>query len=96
MISKLSLLCLISSEYVIKDLKTYKNILSYIEPRTSSFFGYWPKKIAEFFDIFTTVNLKPKKQEFRRYICSWFKERPITQLISDVYTIIKSIIGVLK
>lgn len=86
----------LKKSYVFKDLKTYKNILSNIAPRTSSFFGYWPKKIAEFFEIFTAVNSKPKKQEFRRYICSWFKDRAISQLISDIYTIIKSIIGVLK
>lgn len=86
----------LKKSYVIKDLKTYKNVLTNISPRTQSFFGYWPKKIAEFFKIFTTVNAKPKKQEFRRYICSWFKERPLNQLISDIFTIIKSVIGVLK
>ena len=86
----------LAKSYVIKDLKTYKNILSNIEARTESFFGYWPKKIAEFFEIFTKVDLKPKKQEFHRYICSWFKERGLNQLIYDIYTIIKSIIGVLK
>lgn len=86
----------LKKSYVIKDLKTYKNVLTNIAPRTSSFFGYWPKKIAEFFELFTSVNAKPKKQEFHRYICSWFKDRGINQLISDFYTIIKSIIGVLK
>lgn len=86
----------LKKSYVIKDLKTYKNILTNIAPRTSSFFGYWPKKIAEFFNIFTSVDAKPKKETFRRYIYSWFKERAINQLVSDIYTIIKSVIGVLK
>ncbi len=86
----------LKNSYVFKDLKTYKNVLSNIAPRTSSYFDYWPKKITEFFEIFTSVNAKPKKQEFRRYICSWFKDRGINQLIADIYTIIKSIIGVLK
>lgn len=86
----------LENSYVIKDLKTYKNILSDIEPRTASFFGYYPQKIAEFFEIFTSVNEKPKKQGFRRYICSWFTERSLRELISDIFTIIKSVIGVLK
>lgn len=86
----------LENSYVIKDLKTYKDVLHNIDSRTSSFFGYYPKKIAEFFDIFTSVNEKPKKQEFRKYIYSWFKDRNISELISDVTTIIKSVIGVLK
>ena len=86
----------LKKSYVIKDLKMYKNVLTNITPRTSSFLGYWVKKIAEFFNIFTSVNAKPKKQEFRRYIYSWFKDRPLSQLISDIYTIIKTVIGVLK
>ncbi len=86
----------LENSYVIKDLKTYKNILSDIAPRSASFFGYYPQKISEFFEIFTSVNEKPKKQEFRRYICSWFTERSLRELISDIFTIIKSVIGVLK
>jgi len=86
----------LENSYIIKDLKTYKDILSNVNTRTESFFGYYPKKIAEFFEIFTAVNAKPKKQEFRRYIGSWFTDRSLTELISDAFTIIKSVIGVLK
>lgn len=86
----------LENSYVIKDLKTYKDILNNIEPRSASFFGYYPKKIAEFFKIFTTVNAKPKKQEFRKYICSWFTDRSLRELICDIFTIIKSVMGVLK
>lgn len=86
----------LENSYVIKDLKTYKDVLSNVNKRTDSFFGYYPQKIAEFFEIFTLVNEKPKKQEFRRYISSWFTERSLRELISDVFTIIKSVIGVLK
>ena len=86
----------LENSYVMKDLKTYKDVLSNVNARTESFFGYYPKKIAEFFEIFTAVNGKPKKQEFRRYIGSWFTDRSLRELISDVFTIIKSVIGVLK
>ncbi len=86
----------LKDSYVIKDLKTYKDILDNISPKTASFFGYYPKKIAEFFEIFTNVNAKPKKQEFRKYIRSWLAERSLGELISDVWVIIKSVIGVLK
>lgn len=86
----------LENSYIIKDLKTYKDVLSNVNTRTESFLGYYPKKIAEFFEIFTSVNGKPKKQEFRRYIGSWFTDRSLRELISDVFTIIKSVIGVLK
>jgi len=86
----------LENSYIIKDLKTYKDILGNINPRSKSFFGYYPKKIAEFFEIFTNVNGKPKKQEFRNYIKSWFTERSLRELNSDIFTIIKSVIGVLK
>lgn len=86
----------LENSYIIKDLKIYKDVLSNVNTRTESFFGYYPKKIAEFFEIFTSVNGKPKKQEFRRYIGSWFTDRSLRELISDVFTIIKSVIGVLK
>ena len=86
----------LENSYVIKDLKTYKDILPNIAPRAKSFFGYYPKKIAEFFEIFTNVNGKPKKQEYRKYIRSWFTDRSLTELSADIFTIIKSVIGVLK
>ena len=86
----------LENSYVIKDLKTYKNILTNIEPRSKSFFGYYPKKIAEFFETFTNVNTKPKKTEFRKYIKSWFTDRSLQELFADIFTIIKSVIGVLK
>ena len=86
----------LENSYVIKDLKTYKDILPNIAPRAASFFGYYPKKIAEFFEIFTNVNEKPKKQEYRKYIRSWFTDRSLTELSADIFTIIKSVIGGLK
>ena len=86
----------LKNSYVIKDLKTYRNLLNNLTPRTKSFFGYYPKKISEFFEIFTAVNSKPKKQEFKKYIKSWFTERNLTELIKDIFTILKSVIGVIK
>lgn len=86
----------LENSYVIKDLKTYKDIIDNITPRAASFFGYYPQKIAEFFEIFTNVNTKPKKQEFRKYIKSWFTDRSLRELIADIFIIIKSVIGVLK
>ncbi len=86
----------LENSYVIKDLKTYKDIIHNMSPRSSSFFGYYPKKAAEFFHIFTSVNGKPKKQEFRAYIKSWFTDRSLRELMKDVFTILKSVIGVLK
>lgn len=86
----------LENSYIMKDLKTYKDVIHNIMPRCSSFFGYYPKKAAQFFEIFTTVNGKPKKQEFRNYIKSWFTDRSLRELFADIITVIKSVIGVLK
>lgn len=84
------------NSFVLNDMKTYRDVIGNVAGRTSSFFGYYPGKIAEFFEVFTAVNSKPKKEEFRRFIGSIFTDRSIRELIKDGWTIFKTVVGVLK
>lgn len=86
----------LEASFVMKDLKSYKNVIELVHKRTSSFFGYWPHKICQFFDIFTSVDSIPKKNKFRNYAFSFFRERKFSSLPKDIITGIKIVFGVLK
>lgn len=81
--------------FIIKDLKTYKNIMDIAHGRAESFFGYYPKKIGDFFKMFTTVDSIPKRDKYHRFIKSIFTDRSISELFKDAIAFIKMILGVL-
>ena len=47
----------LEKSFIIKDLRTYKDLMSIAEERSKEFLGYYPKKINSFFEMFTTVNI---------------------------------------
>ena len=60
----------LEESFIIKDLRTYKNLMSGIEERASEFLGYYPQKINSFFKMFTTKDSIPKRQNYRNFIKS--------------------------
>ena len=86
----------IENSFIWKDMKSYKNLMPTMASRAKSFLGFYPSKISEFFDAFTTVNSVPKKQIFRKYIHSFFRSRSLFELMKDGIAIIKLIIEALK
>ncbi len=86
----------LKKSFIFKDMKSYKNLMPAIHSRSKSFLGFYPKKINEFFSVFTSVNSIPKKTSFRKYILSFFKERSLLEPIKDGFTILKLIFEVLK
>lgn len=86
----------LQSSYIFKDLKTYKDVIKTLEPKIPEFFTYYPQKAAEFFEIFTTVDSKAKAPKFRKFLASIFTDRSIKTLLSDVWILLKTVIGVLK
>lgn len=86
----------LENSFILKDLKAYKNLMPTIHSRSKSFLGYYPKKISEFFEAFTSVNSVPKKQIFRKYIYSFFRSRSLLELLKDGWAIFKLIFEVLK
>lgn len=84
------------NSFVIKDLKTYKNLMSTIGHRAESFLGYYPKKINDFLSMFTEVDSIPKRDKFRAFIKSVFTDRSVSELVKDGFNLIKLVLGVLR
>lgn len=85
----------LEQSFIIKDLRTYRNLMGVIEDREKEFLGYYPKKINEFFKMFTTVDSVPKRENYRRFIKSIFTERKITELFKDCWAVMKLLWSIL-
>lgn len=84
------------NSFILKDLKSYKNLMDIIHHRAKSYLGYYPHKIAGFFKMFTTVDSIPKRKKYHEFIKSIFIERSISELFKDGIGFIKLIFGVLR
>lgn len=79
----------LEKSFVMKDMKTYKDVIHTLEDNAPSFLGFYPEKINEFFDMFTSVDSVPKKQKYKAFIGSIFKERPVSKLMGDIMKLVK-------
>lgn len=86
----------LENSFVLKDLKTYKDLMGTVHKRAESFLGYYPNKISGFFKMFTSVDSVPKRDNFRNFIKSIFTDRSISELFKDAFAFIKIVFGVLK
>lgn len=86
---------MLEESFVIKDLRTYKDLMPLIAERKSEFLDYYLKKINSFFEMFTSVDSVPKRQKYHKFIKSIFKDRKISALFKDVVTIIKLLWSIL-
>ena len=85
----------LEESFIIKDLRTYRNLMDGIGERVDAFLGYYPQKINEFFEQFTATESIPKRQKYHKFIKSIFKERRITELFKDLWTVIKLLWSIL-
>ena len=85
----------LEESFIIKDLKTYKNLMDIIGEREEDFLGYYPQKINEFFDMFTTTESIPKRAKYHKFIKSIFKDRKISVLFKDIWAAIKLLWSIL-
>lgn len=83
------------NSFVLKDLKSYRNLMDIIHGRAASYLGYYPHKIAGFFKMFTSVDGIPKREKYHKFIGSIFKDRSISELFKDAIAFIKLVLGVL-
>ncbi len=86
----------LENSFVLKDLKSYKNLMETVHHRAESFLGYYPHKIADFFGVFTAVDSIPKRDKFRGFIKSIFTDRSVSELFKDGIAFVKMVVGVLK
>jgi len=85
----------LEDSFIIKDLKTYKDLMSGVAQREQEFLGYYPKKINEFFKMFSTTESIPKREKYHKFIKSIFTDRKISDLFKDVWTAIKLLWSIL-
>ena len=81
--------------FVIKDLQTYRDLMEVIHIQKNSYLDYYLRKINAFFEMFTSVNSTPKRELYRRFIISYFKERNLIQILKDFWYAVKLLWGIL-
>lgn len=86
----------LEKSFVMKDLKTYKDLMTIAGKKKDSFLGYYLKSVNSFFKMFTTVDSEPKKDKYHKFIKQIFKDRKLTGLTSDIYNGIKLVWSILK
>lgn len=95
-----NILCLyekkLQNSFILKDMKTYRHVIKELTGRTSSFLGYYPQKINEFFEIFTCADGIEKKGKFQKFTKDFFRKRSLSELVKDGISGIKLVFGVLK
>lgn len=86
----------LDKSFVMKDLKTYKDLMTIAGKKSDSFMGYYLKSINSFFEMFTDVDSVPKKEKYHEFIKKFFKDRKISGILDDFYNGIKLIWSILK
>lgn len=86
---------LLENSFVMKDLKTYKDLMGTIEDRAGEFLGYYPEKINSFFRMFTSVDSIPKRQKYHKFIKEFFTDRKLSVLFKDIWAAIKLLWSIL-
>ena len=81
--------------FVIKDLKTYKDVMPFIEKNSETFLGFYPQKLNKFFELFTSVDSIPKKEKYREFIKTTLSERHPLSLACDAVKLAKLSGGIL-
>lgn len=81
------------NSYVIKDLKTYKDVIKTLYNRRKSVFSYYPKKIDEFFNLWVSADNMGKKKNYKKFLSSFFKDRSLKELMADVISFVKCLLG---
>lgn len=84
----------LKNSFILKDMKTYEDVVSTIEKNSNEFLGYYPQKVNEFMNLFTSVDGIEKKTKYLNFIKSVFNEKSISSLIYDGAQILKLILGV--
>ncbi len=86
----------LENSFVLKDLKTYKDLMDVMHNRKDAFLEYYLKKINAFFEMFTAVDSIPKRKKYLDFIKSIFTDRKFAELGKDAYNIIKLLWSIFK
>ena len=78
-----------------KDLKTYRKLMPIAHERKKAFMCYYLKKINSFFEMFTTVDGTPKRENYHKFIKSIFTDRKFSELLKDIWALIRLVWSIL-
>ncbi len=85
----------LNNSFVLKDLKTYKDLFDVMHQRKKAFLSYYLKKVNAFFEMFTSSDGVPKKENYHKFIKSIFTDRKISELFKDMWAIIRLLWSIL-
>ncbi|MGN0031288.1 MAG: FAD-dependent oxidoreductase [Candidatus Gastranaerophilaceae bacterium] len=85
----------LQKSFVLKDMKTYKDLFDVMHQRKRAFLSYYLKKINAFFEMFTSSDGVPKKEHYHKFIKSIFTDRKISELFKDVWAIVRLLWSIL-
>ena len=86
----------LENSFVLKDLKTYKDLMEIMHSRKESFLKYYLQKINAFFEMFVSVDSIPKRKKYLDFIKSIFTDRKLSELFKDAGSIMKLLWSILK
>lgn len=85
----------LQNSFIMKDLKTYRKLMPIAHERKKAFMSYYLKKINSFFEMFTTVDGTPKRENYHKFIKSIFSDRKFSELLKDVWALIRLVWSIL-
>ena len=85
----------LNNSFIIKDMKTYKDLFDVMHLRKKAFLDYYLRKVNAFFEMFTSTNGVPKRENYWKFIKSLFTDRGIIELFKDIFAIIKLVWSIL-
>lgn len=85
----------LNNSFVLKDMKTYRELMDVFHSRQKAFLSYYLIKINSFFEMFTSVNSVPKKDNYWKFIKSIFTDRKFSELFKDVFALVKLVWSIL-
>lgn len=71
------------NSFVLKDMKSYRNVVETMYLRKNSILKYYPDKMGEFFEMLHMVDNVDKKKKFTKFFRKIFFERSILELFRD-------------
>ncbi len=81
--------------FVLKDMKTYEYLFDVMHERKQAFLSYYLKKINAFFEMFTSADGVPKRENYWKFIKSIFTDRSIFELLKDFWAVIRLLWSIL-
>lgn len=85
----------LEDSFVMKDLRAYRYLMDAAHDRRESFFGYYFKKINEFFEAFTTVDSVPKRKKYWKFLKEFFIGRNILEIFKDIWGVLRILWGII-